>query len=565
MVQMVQKTLDRIRRALPEVEHITMFYDDGTVFHTTFEQFEESVNIPKLGDDLADILSSFRKLYEICNYSFKSYNQLIFDTEDVDVLVLKLGENSNLALFFRKSLAEGELQINAIQKYITKIEKLIDIGQMDLIERDIRRKERELKHFYEHMDEKLAKQKELQTLLGASKSDISNIEKVELEIQVITENIKQLELEKENSKEEISRINDKIALEEERIELVSKEIKIKQDTARDLKRSIQENDKKIKILESAPENEKDKPKLQKLIAEIEEIAAKSEVAKQGILDRKEELENLKDKLEADKNRITSVEDEIQSKDLQIQEKYKELEDKLEKEKNLQEIVDIKEDFDKFALIEEEILALYQQIEDNKITSGDKDKELKEFEKKIEIIEKDIEKYNQAEQKFKADIDELNADIQKKRGEIKEIKALLATESDEKRIKKYEKDLEKLDADVCDCKDNLTEDKAELEKNHSELLELIKKSKKEKGRLERTREEIVLKNKQLETLYKELETELSIQKTLLSQIESEDDFKKASKITKEIHDLDKEMSNLKEDVVNLNNELKELKNKIQEEE
>ena len=157
---MVQKTMDRIRRALPEVEHLVMFYDDGTVFQTTFEQFEESVNIPKLGDDLADILSSFRKLYEICNYNFKSYNQLLFDTENVDVLVLKLGENSNIALFFRKSVAEGELQINTIQKYITKIEKLIDIGHIDLVEREIRRKERELKHLYEHMDEKLEKQKE---------------------------------------------------------------------------------------------------------------------------------------------------------------------------------------------------------------------------------------------------------------------------------------------------------------------------------------------------------------------------------------------------------------------
>ncbi|MCK4973528.1 MAG: hypothetical protein KAS52_09410, partial [Candidatus Heimdallarchaeota archaeon] len=179
---MVQKTIDRIRRALPEVEHIAMFFDDGTVFQTTFEQFEESVNIPKLGDDLADILSSFRKLYEVCNYDFKNYNQLLFDTENVDVLIIKLGENSNLALFFRKTVVDGELQINTIQKYITKIEKLIDIGQMDLIERDIRRKDRDLKHLYEHMDEKLEKQKELQTLLGASKNDISDIERIELEI-----------------------------------------------------------------------------------------------------------------------------------------------------------------------------------------------------------------------------------------------------------------------------------------------------------------------------------------------------------------------------------------------
>ncbi|MCK5142016.1 MAG: hypothetical protein KAQ70_07470, partial [Candidatus Heimdallarchaeota archaeon] len=326
---MVQKTIDRIRRALPEVEHIAMFFDDGTVFQTTFEQFEESVNIPKLGDDLADILSSFRKLYEVCNYDFKNYNQLLFDTESVDVLILKLGENSNLALFFRKLVVDGELQINTIQKYITKIEKLMDIGQMDLIERDIRRKDRDLKHLYEHMDEKLEKQKELQMLLGASKSDISDIEKIESEIHELTENIKQLELEKEQSVEEISQIKDKLVLEEERIELVSKEVKIKQDTVKDLKRSLRENNKKIQTLENSPEEDKDETKLQDLITETEEIAEKSEIAEQNVLDIKEELDNLKQKLEADKSRITSVEIETQSKDLQIQEKYKELEAKLE--------------------------------------------------------------------------------------------------------------------------------------------------------------------------------------------------------------------------------------------
>ncbi len=564
MAQKIHKTMDRIRRALPEVEHIAMFFDDGTVFQTTFEQFEESVNIPKLGEDLADILSSFRKLYEICNYDFKNYNQLLFDTESVDILFIRLGENSNLALFFRKLVVDGELQINSIKKYITKIEKLIDIGQMDLIERDIRRKDRDLKHLYENMDEKLEKQKELQLLVGASNSDISNIEKIELDIHELTESIHQIELENEQLEEEISQINDKLVLVEERIELVFKEIKIKQDTIKDLTRSLRENDKKRQILADAPEDEKDESKLQKLIAEIEEHTEKSEIEKQKLLNKKEELDNLKQKLEDDKNRITNVENLIQSKNLQLQDKYKELEAKLEKEKDLKEIVHVKEDFDKFAQIEEEILALNQQIKEIKNTSEDKDKELKEFEKKIEDIEKDIEKYTKTEQKYKEDIAELKTDIKEKEQEMKEIKTFLATETDEKKIKKYEKELEKIDEDICDCQDNTTTNKADLEKCHSELLELIKKSKKERGRLERTKEEIILKDKQLETLYKELETELSIQKTMLSQIESEDDFKKASRITKEIQDLDNEMSNLKEDIVSLKNELKELKDKIQEE-
>ncbi|MCG3254488.1 MAG: hypothetical protein KAU62_00310, partial [Candidatus Heimdallarchaeota archaeon] len=137
-IKIVIRTIERIKRALPEVEHIVMFYDDGTVYQTTFEQFEESVNIPKVGEDFANILSTLKNLYDLSNYKFNGYNQLLFDTDDIDVLIIKIGENTNLALFFRKSIEEGELQIDSIRKYITKIGKLIDIGRIDLIESEIR-------------------------------------------------------------------------------------------------------------------------------------------------------------------------------------------------------------------------------------------------------------------------------------------------------------------------------------------------------------------------------------------------------------------------------------------
>jgi len=203
---MVQKVIERIRRALPEVEHIVMFYNDGTVYQTTFEQFEESVNIPKLGVDLSHILSNMRSLYEISNYNYKGYNQLLFDTDQIDILILKLGENSNLALFFRKTLEEGEIRIQNIQKYVTKIEKLIDIGQMDLIEKDIRLKERELKALYEEMEERLEKQKSLQALLAASSDDAKDIEKIEKEIEDLNIEIQKQEIEKDQRIEEISRL-----------------------------------------------------------------------------------------------------------------------------------------------------------------------------------------------------------------------------------------------------------------------------------------------------------------------------------------------------------------------
>ncbi|MHA1515856.1 MAG: hypothetical protein ACTSPF_10000 [Candidatus Heimdallarchaeaceae archaeon] len=106
---MVIKTLERIKRALPEVEHIVMFYNDGTVYQTTFEQFEESVNIPKVGEEFANILLTLKKLYDLSNYKFSRYNQLLFDTEDIDVLIIKIGENTNLARLKNTSLKLGYL------------------------------------------------------------------------------------------------------------------------------------------------------------------------------------------------------------------------------------------------------------------------------------------------------------------------------------------------------------------------------------------------------------------------------------------------------------------------
>ncbi|UCE14342.1 MAG: hypothetical protein JSV04_03990, partial [Candidatus Heimdallarchaeota archaeon] len=73
---MIEKTIERIKRTLPEVEHVVMFYNDGTVFHTTFEE----VNIPKLGENISETLAYIRKMYEICNYDLESYNKLVFDT-----------------------------------------------------------------------------------------------------------------------------------------------------------------------------------------------------------------------------------------------------------------------------------------------------------------------------------------------------------------------------------------------------------------------------------------------------------------------------------------------------
>jgi predicted regulator of Ras-like GTPase activity (Roadblock/LC7/MglB family) len=134
---MIEDTIERIKKKLPEVEHIVMFYNDGTVFRTTFEE----VNKPKLGENISEILANMRRMYEICNYPWVEYNRLVFETKDVNIIILKLGENSNLALFFRKIQRKGELRIHTIRRYLKKVEDLLDIDQEELVIQELESKE----------------------------------------------------------------------------------------------------------------------------------------------------------------------------------------------------------------------------------------------------------------------------------------------------------------------------------------------------------------------------------------------------------------------------------------
>jgi len=123
-----------------------MFYNNGTIFQTTFEQ---DINIPKLGENLADVLNHINKVYEICNYSFDNYKKHIFETDEISIIILKLGEDSNIALFFKKE-EDKELKLTAIRRYITRIEDLIDMDKKELILHEIISKEKELKDLQEN-------------------------------------------------------------------------------------------------------------------------------------------------------------------------------------------------------------------------------------------------------------------------------------------------------------------------------------------------------------------------------------------------------------------------------
>ncbi len=186
---MVFKNITRIKSALPEVIHIVMFYNNGTVFQTTFEQ---EINIPKLGENLAELITHIRSVYELCKFKVDAYKKLIFETEDISIIILKLGEESNIALFFKKE-EDKELKLTAIKRYITRIEELIDMDEKEITLHEILMKEEELKNLNALLN---IKEQEIQQL----KKKIENLDKDES-----PEQIKEIEKELKSEEDKFSK------------------------------------------------------------------------------------------------------------------------------------------------------------------------------------------------------------------------------------------------------------------------------------------------------------------------------------------------------------------------
>lgn len=129
---MVLHDIELLMKKIPEIENIVTFYDDGTVFQTTFDK--NKVNIPKLGDDLASILSLFRGLQ--AKNDFKEYSKIIYDGLQVSLIIFKAGEQSNIALFFKRELSDFEIQNLHIRSYIDRIQELIDYDRNSLLENE---------------------------------------------------------------------------------------------------------------------------------------------------------------------------------------------------------------------------------------------------------------------------------------------------------------------------------------------------------------------------------------------------------------------------------------------
>lgn len=119
------KSIDKIKANLPGLIHFVMFYNDGTVFQTDFNQ---TLNIPQIGDHLAELLKHARKL--VMNYSNSEikYKKLIYETEKFIIFIVKLGEESNIALLF-ENIERTQIKLSPIQSHLERLEKLLDMNK----------------------------------------------------------------------------------------------------------------------------------------------------------------------------------------------------------------------------------------------------------------------------------------------------------------------------------------------------------------------------------------------------------------------------------------------------
>ncbi len=105
-----------------------MFYNNGVVFESTFAQ---EINIPKVGENLAEAIKHWEQLFSLCRFPATGFQKVIYETDEIVVIVIKIGEESNLALFF-----EGGKDISfkrgLIKEYLDQLENWMDMNAADL-------------------------------------------------------------------------------------------------------------------------------------------------------------------------------------------------------------------------------------------------------------------------------------------------------------------------------------------------------------------------------------------------------------------------------------------------
>jgi len=286
------RNIQRITEKLPEIKHIVMFYDDGTVFQTTFN---EPINIPEIGKNLAQSLKHMEGLFETAQIELKHFSKLIYETENYLVIILRLGEGSNLALFFDKG--QEEPNISSIRRYLYRIEDLIDTDKLDLERHALEEKRGKLSVLKQEYTGKLEQ-------IEMKKSNIFNLDEKVAEIQ------KQIEFRNVDLKSE-DLIVEKL---EGYIDSRKEELKeqIEKEGEKELKQEIKADEKGLSIAK------KNLEKIDKELGQLQSDIKKIEAEKIDILSEitilLDESKKIQEKITENKNKISVSEEHFHQKE-----------------------------------------------------------------------------------------------------------------------------------------------------------------------------------------------------------------------------------------------------------
>ncbi len=126
---MVLRNIEKIKEKMPGLKHIVLFYNNGLIFQTTFSP--EEVNIPELGRNLAQLVNGFEEVLKESTLAPAPFQKIIYETSHIVIIIIALGEDSNLALFLEGG-KRAEFSIESIRTYLERIKELVDTDQAEI-------------------------------------------------------------------------------------------------------------------------------------------------------------------------------------------------------------------------------------------------------------------------------------------------------------------------------------------------------------------------------------------------------------------------------------------------
>lgn len=103
--------------------HATNFmlvHQDGTVIQT---DFQPPINIPKVGDNIVDMVKHFRTFMDLCKYEGELYQKQVLETANMIVIFVRLDEVNHLGLFFKKDQIQVD-KIHFLEQTLRTIEEI---------------------------------------------------------------------------------------------------------------------------------------------------------------------------------------------------------------------------------------------------------------------------------------------------------------------------------------------------------------------------------------------------------------------------------------------------------